>query len=217
MKNIDNFNLEREKNIDAMKKDASLAKSGLDFLCDTANYNYSYNFDWMSRPIMQYPQDIVAFQEIVWTVKPDLIIEMGIARGGSLIFSASLLSMLDLCENGETKLLPRIDKPRCVLGIDIDIRTHNLKALKEHPLYPRLKLIEGSSIDESVIKKVKDIAKDYNNILICLDSNHTYRHVLAELEAYASLTSPDSYCIVFDTVIEDMPVEMHNNRPWGGW
>ena len=215
MKKIDNLAQERAENINAMKKDASLVKSGLDFLCDSANYNYCHNFDWLSRPIIQYPQDIIAFQEIVWKVKPDLIIEMGVARGGSLILSASLLSMIDLCEYGEVKLIPRHDKPRCVLGVDIDIRAHNLDALKAHPLYPRLKLIEGSSIDESIINKVKDIARNYNNILICLDSHHTYDHVLAELEAYASLVSLGSYCIVFDTVIEDMPIEMHNNRPWG--
>jgi len=215
MKKIDNFSQERVENIRAMKKDDLLVKSGLDFLCESANYNYCHNFDWLSRPIIQYPQDIIAFQEIVWKVKPDLIIEMGIARGGSLIFSASLLSIIDLCEYGEAKLTPRDDKPRCVLGVDIDIRQHNLDSLKAHPFYPRLKLIEGSSIDESIINRVKDIAKDYNNILVCLDSNHTYDHVLAELEAYASLVSLGSYCIVFDTVIEDMPTEMHNNRSWG--
>ena len=215
MREIDNFSEERAENISAMNKDDLLVKSGLEFLCESANYNYCLNFDWLSRPIIQYPQDIIAFQEIVWKVKPDLIIEMGIARGGSLIFSASLLSMLDLCEYGEAKLTPRDDKPRMVLGVDIDIRQHNLDSLKAHPLYPRLNLIEGSSIDESIINRVKDIAKDYNNILVCLDSNHTYDHVLAELEAYASLVSLDSYCIVFDTVIEDMPPEMHNNRSWG--
>jgi len=215
MKNIDNFDQERKKNIEGMTNDVSLSSSGLDFLCRTAKYNYCYNFDWMSRPIIQYPQDIVAFQEIVWKVKPDLIIEMGIARGGSLIFSASLLAMLDLCEHGNAELHPRKDKPRRVLGVDIDIRSHNLDALKAHPLYPRLSLIEGSSIDKNVIQKVKEVARDYNNILVCLDSNHTYDHVIAELEAYASLTSPGSYCIVFDTVIEDMPSEMNDNRQWG--
>jgi cephalosporin hydroxylase len=215
MKNIDNFDQERKKNVDAMANDDSLDSAGLEFLCKTAKYNYCYNFDWMSRPIIQYPQDIVAFQEIVWKVKPDLIIEMGIARGGSLIFSASLLTMLDLCEHGDAKLIPRSDKPRRVLGVDIDIRSHNLDALKAHPLYPRLSLIEGSSIENDVIQKVKEVAKDYNNILVCLDSNHTYDHVIAELEAYATLTSPGSYCIVFDTVIEDMPAEMNNNRQWG--
>ena len=192
-----------------------LNKIAAEFLAESVTSDYSYNFEWLSRPIIQYPQDIVAFQEIVWKVKPDLIIEMGIARGGSLIFSASLLAMLDLCEHGDAKLTPRSDKPRRVLGVDIDIRSHNLDALKAHPLYPRLSLIEGSSIEDDVIQQVKKVAKDYNNILVCLDSNHTYDHVIAELEAYAFLTTPGSYCIVFDTVIEDMPEEMHNNRQWG--
>jgi len=216
MKKIDNFSHQRLVNISNMNNDndTDMSKLGLDFLCKTACFNYSYNFDWLSRPIIQYPQDIVAFQEIVWRVKPDLIIEMGIARGGSLILSASLLAMIDLCEYGEVKTTPRNDKPRCVLGVDVDIREHNLDALKSHPLYSRLKLIEGSSIDEGIIKQVKDIAKDFNNILICLDSNHTYDHVIAELNAYATLTSVGSYCIVFDTVIEDMPIKMHENRTW---
>lgn len=214
MKKIDNFANERKENIIRMSKDSNVNKLGLNFLCKTAQYNYSYNFDWLSRPIIQYPQDIVAFQEIVWKVKPDLIIEMGIARGGSLIFSASLLAMIDLCEHGEVKLTPRIDKPRRVLGVDIDIRSHNLDALKAHPLFPRLSLIEGSSIDQEVIQKVKDVAKNYKNILVCLDSKHTHDHVLAELEAYAKLTSINSYCVVFDTVIEDLPDELSKDRPW---
>jgi cephalosporin hydroxylase len=215
MKITENFNQERKDNVTKMGLDTNLKKSSLQFLCDTANYNYSYNFDWMSRPIIQYPQDIVAFQEIVWKVKPDLIIEMGVARGGSLILSASLLAMIDLCEYGETKLTPSSEKPRCVIGVDVDIRSHNRKALESHPLYPRINLIEGSSIDQSVIEQVKKASKGFKKILVCLDSNHTHDHVLAELEAYAPMTSIDSYCIVFDTVIEDMPGEMHKNRDWG--
>ncbi len=214
MKKNDNFSHERLVNISNMNNNADLSKLGLDFLCKTACFNYSYNFDWLSRPIIQYPQDIIAFQEIVWRVKPDLIIEMGIARGGSLVLSASLLAMIDLSEFGTVNVSPRADKPRSVLGVDIDIRDHNRKALESHFLFPRINLIEGSSIDEKIITKVKNIAMDYNNILICLDSHHTYAHVLAELEAYALLTSIGSYCIVFDTVIEDMPIKMHENRPW---
>jgi len=214
MKKIDNFAHERAENISEMSKDVNINRLGLEFLCKTAHYNYSYNFDWLSRPIIQYPQDIVAFQEIVWKIKPDLIIEMGVARGGSLILSASLLAMIDLSEFGTANVSPRADKPRSVLGVDIDIRDHNRKALESHFLFPRINLIEGSSIDEKIITKVKNIAMDYNNIMICLDSNHTHEHVLAELEAYALLTSIGSYCIVFDTVIEDMPIEMHKNRPW---
>ena len=215
MKTFDNFDQEREANVAAMTEDKSMKGAGLSFICDTANYNYSYNFDWLSRPVIQYPQDIVAFQEIVWKVKPDLIIEMGIARGGSLILSASLLAMLDLCETGKTTLEPDSEKPRCVIGVDIDIRSHNRKAIEEHPLYPRLKLIEGSAIEQPTIDKVKAEAEGFKKIIVCLDSNHTHDHVLAELEAYAPLTSSGSYCLVFDTVIDDMPKEMHQDRPWG--
>ena len=185
------------------------------FFIESVECQYSYNFEWLSRPIIQYPQDIVAFQEIVWRVKPDLIIEIGIAHGGSLILSASLLALLDLCEYGQTTLAPHSKHPRRVVAVDIDIRAHNRKALEEHPLYPRLKLIEGSSIEQTVIAKVKKEAEAHERVLICLDSNHTHDHVLAELEAYAPMTTPGSYCLVFDTVIEDMPEEMFQDRPWG--
>ena len=185
------------------------------FFIESVECQYSYNFEWLSRPIIQYPQDIVAFQEIVWSVKPDLIIEMGIAHGGSLILSASLLALLDLCDHGQTTLAPHSEHPRRVVAVDIDIRAHNRKALEEHPLYPRLKLIEGSSIEETVITQVKKEAQEYERVLVCLDSNHTHDHVFAELEAYAPLTTPGSYCLVFDTVIEDMPEEMFKERPWG--
>ena len=168
----------------------------------------------MSRPIIQYPQDIVAFQEIVWEVKPDLIIEMGIAHGGSLIMSASMLAMIDLCERGKTSLEPDLSNPRIVLGIDIDIRNHNLNAIKSHPLSPRINLIEGSSVDQEIIKKVIEISKKYNKVLVCLDSHHTHDHVYKELIAYAPIVSKGSYCIVFDTVIEDMPKNLTAERDW---
>ena len=215
MSKMDSFYRDREENISRMGQDSDMQKSGLQFLVDSADYNYCYNFDWLSRPIIQYPQDIVAFQEIVWAVKPDLIIETGIARGGSLILSASLMALLDLCEHGEAHLSPNTINPRRVLGVDIDIRKHNLKALESHPLFPRLKLIEGSSISKPIIDEVKKEASKKNKIIVCLDSNHTHDHVLAELEAYAPLTSPGSYCLVFDTVIEDMPVEEKKHRSWG--
>jgi cephalosporin hydroxylase len=215
MSELNKFRKEREKNINLMGKDRKLQESGLQLLSDGSKYNYSFNYDWLSRPIIQHPQDIVAFQEIVWSVQPDLIIEMGIAHGGSLILSASLLAMLDLCEYGHATLKPHQDHPRKVIAVDIDIRKHNRKAIEEHPLAPRIKLIEGSSIDQSIINQVKQEAAGYKKILVCLDSNHTHEHVLAELKAYASLTSIGSYCIVFDTVIEDMPKELFQDRPWG--
>lgn len=182
-----------------------------------ANENkYSYHFDWMGRPIIQYPQDMIAMQELIWEVKPDLIIETGIAHGGSLIMNASLLAMLDYCEAIESGELLDPSKPkRRVLGVDIDIREHNRVAIKAHPLSNRIDMIQGSSIAPEIIEQVSEYAKNYKRILISLDSNHTHDHVLAELEAYAPLTSTNSYCVVFDTVIEDIPKGMFPNRTWG--
>ena len=178
--------------------------------------NYSYTFSWLSRPIIQYPQDMVAMQELIWSVKPDLIIETGIAHGGSLILSASMLAMIDYCEAAEAgkPLDPKASRRR-VLGLDIDIRAHNRAAIEAHPMSHRIDMIQGSSVAADIVAQVHEIAKGYLRVLVCLDSNHTHDHVLAELEAYAPLVGPDSYCIVFDTVIEDMPDDMFSDRPWG--
>jgi cephalosporin hydroxylase len=177
---------------------------------------YSYNFHWQGRPIIQYPQDIVAMQEIIWDVKPDLIIEMGIAHGGSLIFSASMLALLDMYESIESgDMIKAAESKRKVLAVDIDIREHNKSAIDKHPMSSRIQMIEGSSIEPEIIKQVHAITKDYSKVLVCLDSNHTHEHVLAELEAYAPLTSVGSYCVVFDTIVEDLPGEMSPNRSWG--
>ncbi len=176
------------------------------FTLESIKSGYSYNFSWLGRPIIQYPQDMVALQEIIWEVKPDLIIETGIAHGGSLIFSASMLALLEICgeiEKGE------------VLGIDIDIRPHNKEAIEAHPMSKKITMFQGSSIDEAMIKKVHDFAKKGKRILVCLDSNHTHEHALAELRAYAPLVSIGSYCVVFDTIIEDLPNVTWTDRPWG--
>jgi cephalosporin hydroxylase len=170
---------------------------------------YTYKFKWLGRHIIQYPQDILAFQEIVAEIKPDLIVETGIAHGGSLALSASLLCLLDVMEGLE----PR-HSPRKVVGIDIDIRPHNRKALDEHPLRFKMELIEGSSIDPAIIKQVRSHAGGAERVLVSLDSNHTHEHVLAELNAYADLVSVGSYCIVFDTAIEDLPAGSFPDRPW---
>lgn len=169
-------------------------------------HGYTYNFTWLGRPIIQYPQDMVAMQELIWSIKPDLIIETGIAHGGSLIFSASMLELNAACDgpqNGE------------VLGIDIDIRSHNRSAIESHPLSKRITMLQGSSISSEIVEKVTQKASRKKKVLVCLDSNHTYKHVLAELEAYAMLASIGSYCIVFDTLIEDMPKDIFPNRSWG--
>ena len=197
-------------------KDSELQKIASEFVVASTLPKYSYNFSWLSRPIIQYPQDIVAMQELIWKIKPDLIIETGIAHGGSLIMSASMLAMLDYCEAVETgtQLDPQTTRRR-VLGIDIDIRPHNRVAIEAHPMSHRIDMIQGSSIAPEIITQVHEIAMGYERVLVCLDSNHTHEHVLAELEAYAPLTSKGSYCCVFDTVVEDLPDEMFPDRPWG--
>ena len=180
------------------------------------NHKYSYHFEWQGRPIIQYPQDMVAMQELIWQVKPDLIIETGIAHGGSLIFSASMLALLDYCDAVEQGTTLDPAKPqRRVLGIDIDIRAHNRAAIEAHPMANRIDMIQGSAIAPEIIEQVHTKAEGHQRILVCLDSNHTHDHVLAELEAYAPLVTPGSYCVVFDTIIEDMPADMFPDRPWG--
>jgi cephalosporin hydroxylase len=183
-----------------------LRAAALDFTRKSTAPKYSYNFSWMGRPIIQYPQDIVAMQELIWSIQPDLIIETGIAHGGSLIFSASMLELNAACGGPSNAH---------VLGIDIDIRAHNRAAIEAHPMNRRITMFEGSSIDQSMIDRVHAFAAPYNRVLVCLDSNHTHDHALAELEAYASLTSVGSYCVVFDTLIEDMPADAYPDRPWG--
>ncbi len=179
-------------------------------------HKYSYHFEWLGRPIIQYPQDMAAMQELIWSIKPDLIIETGIAHGGSLIFSASMLALLDLCDAIETgQTLDPAASRRKVLGVDIDIRPHNREAIEAHPMASRIQMIQGSSIALEITQEVKSIAADYKKILVCLDSNHTHEHVLKELEAYALLVSAGSYCVVFDTIVEDLPKTMFPNRPWG--
>lgn len=206
MNENERFIKEVESNINNMGNNKSLSDLGFDFISKTADFKYSYNFKWLGRPIIQYPQDIVAMQELIWEVKPDLIIETGIAHGGSVIFSASMIALLEKCgciEKGH------------VIAVDIDIREHNRIEIEKHPLASYITMIQGSSIDINIINQVKSLAEDYKRILISLDSNHTHEHALAELEAYAPLTSEGSYCVVFDTVIEDMPEDAFPDRPWG--
>lgn len=211
-----NFNKEIEGRISAIDKNDELKSVAHEFMKSSLLPMYSYNFNWMGRPIIQYPQDMMAMQELIWDVRPDLIIETGIAHGGSLIMNASFLAMLDYCDAIENGVSLNPNKPkRRVLGIDIDIREHNLRAIEAHPMSNRIDMIQGSSIAMTVVNQVKEYAKNYKRILVSLDSNHTHEHVLEELKAYASLTSLGSYCVVFDTVVEDMPKEHAGDRPWG--
>ncbi len=209
------FEDEVRARIEANGRDEALRKGTRGFLEASINAGYSYNFTWLGRPIIQYPQDIVAMQELIWATKPDPIVETGIAHGGSLIMSASMLALLDYCDAIESGAImdPRAPRRRAI-GVDIDIREHNRKAIATHPMSNRIDMIQGSSVAPEIVAKVREIAAGRQRVLVCLDSNHTHEHVLAELEAYAPLTTPGSYCCVFDTVIEDLPTDAYNDRTW---
>lgn len=190
-----------ERNIASLQEDIHLQGLSNIWIREVTRHKYSYNFTWLGRPIIQLPQDILAMQEIIWQVKPDLIIETGIAHGGSLVFYASMLELLGT--NGQ------------VLGIDIDIRPHNRAAIEAHPMFKRITLLEGSSVAENMAEQVRRFAQDKQAILVVLDSNHTHAHVLEELRLYSPLVTAGSYLVVFDTVIEDMPDDFFPDRPWG--
>ncbi len=187
--------------ISKMAADRQLTTLANELFVKSCEYEYSYNFSWLGRPVIQFPQDLVALQEIIWRVKPDVIIETGIAHGGSLVFSASILELL----NGDGE----------VLGIDIDIREHNRVEIEKHSMFKRIRMIQGSSVDEGVIQQVRGFAEGKQSVLVVLDSLHTHEHVLKELELYAPLVTRGSYLVVFDTVVEDMPEDFFLDRPWG--
>ncbi len=194
------FEQEKNRDIKRQGRDVTLAKVTRQWILETALSKYTYHFSWLGRPIIQFPQDIIAMQEIVWNVRPDLIIETGIAHGGSLILYASLLELIG---KGE------------VLGIDIDIRRHNRTEIEKHPMFKRITMIEGSSIDKKIVNQVYAFAKKFKRILVVLDSLHTHDHVLNELRLYSPLVKKGSYLVVFDTVVEDLPDNFFPNRPWG--
>lgn len=199
---IEKFKEECIREIQDQKNDRELKKAARTYFELAGAHKYSYHFTWMGRPIIQFPEDIVAMQELIWEVKPDLIIETGIAHGGSILFYAS---MLELLENDGL-----------VIGVDIDIREHNRVEIEKHPMYKRVQMIEGSSIDANIVEQIKTIAKDKQKIMVVLDSCHTYEHVLAELEMYSPMVTKGSYLVVFDTVVDDMPADAFPDRPWGG-
>lgn len=200
------FMQECRAEIAAQGADAALQAATREWIDRANRRKYSYHFEWLGRPIIQYPQDIVAMQELIWSVQPDLIVETGIAHGGSLIFSASMLEVNAACGGPADAR---------IVGVDIDIRAHNRAAIEAHPLARRITMLEGSSVAPEIVAQVQRLAEGSRRVLVSLDSNHTHAHVLAELEAYAPLTSVGSYCIVFDTVIDDMPASMFPDRPWG--
>jgi cephalosporin hydroxylase len=199
------FKQESTAEVATQGADADLRRLTSEWLQRANTRKYSYHFEWMGRPIIQYPQDIVAMQELIWNVQPDLIIETGIAHGGSVIFSAAMLELNAACGG------PADAK---VVAVDIDIRAHNRAAIEAHPMARRITMIQGSSVAPDIVKQVHAAAQGRKRILVALDSNHTHEHVLEELKAYAPLTSVGSYCVVFDTIIEDLPASMFPDRPW---
>lgn len=213
---IKQFQQECLENIQKMGRDIGFRQLTAEWVLHSLPYKYSYNFSVLGRPIIQYPQDMVAIQELIWQVRPDLVVETGIAHGGSLILSASMLTLLDYCDAVQKGGVLDPKAPgRKVLGIDIDIRAHNRAAIEAHPLARRIDMLQGSSIAPDIVAQVHKAAAGHRRIMVILDSNHTHEHVLAELEAYAPLTSPESYCVVFDTAIEDLPDSIYPDRPWG--
>jgi cephalosporin hydroxylase len=193
------FRAERAAEVARQGKDEALRRDSVRWMLDTSRYGYTYNFSWLGRPIIQFPQDILAMQEIIWAVRPELIVETGIARGGSLVLYASLLELLG--------------GPGTVLGVDVDIRPHNREAIESHPMARRIRMIEGSSVDPGVVAQVRALAQG-RRVLVTLDSNHTHAHVLAELQAYGPLVSKGSYLVVFDTSIADAPEGFFAGKPW---
>ncbi|MBK7433802.1 MAG: cephalosporin hydroxylase family protein [Chitinophagaceae bacterium] len=199
MNPVEAYKAECKTRIELQGKNEFLLKASKQFTEETIRAGYSYNFTWMGRPIIQYPQDMIAMQEIIWELKPDLIIETGIAHGGSIIFYASILELIG---KGE------------VLGIDIDIREHNRKEIENHPMSKRIHMLQGSAISQEIIEQVKPFAEGKKTVMVCLDSNHTHDHVLAELNLYSPFVTVGSYLVAFDTIVEDLPADLYTDRPW---
>ena len=199
MNPVEAYKAECKQRIALQGKNEKLLKISNQFTDETIRSGYSYNFTWMGRPIIQYPQDMIAMQEIIWDVKPDLVIETGIAHGGSIIYYASILELIG---KGE------------VLGIDIDIREHNRAEIEKHPMSKRISMIQGSATDEAIIEQIKPHTAGKKTIMVCLDSNHTHAHVLRELELYSPFVTVGSYLVAFDTIVEDLPADLYTDRPW---
>lgn len=200
MNPIEEFKQERSSNIQRMSQDEELKKKSLDWMIHADKYKYTYNFSWLGRPIIKFPSDIVLMQEIIWDIKPDLIIETGIAHGGSIIFSASMLELI----GGDGQ----------VVAVDIDIRKHNRAEIEKHPLYKRITMLEGSSVADDIIRKIENISKYKKTVMVFIDSLHTHEYVLKELEIYSKFVTIGSYIVLPDTFIEFFPKGYYSNRPW---
>ncbi len=204
MNQHEQFQSECRANAKAMSSDPAFREQSDAWRSASFAHRYTYNFTWLGRPIIQSPVDILAVQEILHATRPEIVIETGIAHGGSLILSASILE-LNAIAGGPSDAM--------VVGIDIDIRPHNRDAILSHPLSRRIRMIQGSSVSKETIDQVHAIAEG-KKVAVFLDSNHTHRHVADELAAYAPLVAPGSYCVVFDTQVEFLPPSCSEGRPW---
>lgn len=205
MSKHEEFQREVAGNIQGLREDRDVQALSRIWVREISRHKYAYNFSWFGRPAIQFPQDMIAMQELIAKVQPQVIIETGIAHGGSLLFSASMLELAAICGGPQDAE---------VIGIDIDIRPHNREAIESHPLSRRISMIEGSSISEEVVSQVRDRVAGKGPVMVCLDSHHSHDHVLAELQAYAPMVTPGSYCVTFDTLVEDLPAELSGDRPW---
>ena len=200
-KKISEFFSQRNKDIEDMASDSHLRDLSLQWMVESDRYKYTYNFTWMGRPVIKYPSDMIVQQELMWNLRPDLIIETGVAHGGSIIYSASMMKMMGITGS--------------VIGIDIDIRDHNRKEIENHPMYDAIHLYEGDSTDTEIVQKVQKHVDKANTVLVILDSLHTHEHVLKELTLYSKFVSKHSYIILRDTFIEFFPKGYYSrNRPW---
>lgn len=189
----------KNETLELQSKDENFQQASTSWLQKAVDSKYSYQFEWLGVPIIQFPTDLIVFQEIVWRTKPDLIIETGVARGGSINYWASLQSICDI--NGH------------VLGVDIEIRDHTIRAIEGSKFKDSITLIQGDSTDIQTFEKISQIANQYRRVMVVLDSNHTHEHVYRELELYANLVSEGCYLLVLDTVIDDLRIDP--NREWG--
>lgn len=191
---------DRLKSAKTLEQDNELQSLAIDLITKSDQHGHAYQWNWMGLPIIQSMEDIVAAQELIWKVKPDVIVETGIAWGGSMVFYASMLEL--------------IGKGR-VIGIDVALPQSNIDEIMKYKFSNRITLIHGSSVDQKIVDQVKAQIKPGEKVLLGLDSNHTHDHVLEELQLYSPLVTKDSYIIVSDTVVEDIPVQEHRPRAWG--
>ncbi len=194
------FDADKIKNATSLGKDEELQKLALELIEKSDKHYHAYQWTWLDLPIIQSTEDILAAQELVWKVKPDVIIETGIAWGGSIVFYASLLQLI-----GKGK----------IVGIDVALPQKNIDKIMSYPFSDRIELIQGSAVDQSIVDLAASHIKEGQTVMLMLDSNHTHEHVLKELEMYSHLVTKDSYIIVSDTIVEDIPTQEHRPRPWG--